>query len=129
MIRNAFTGEPKDPAGPSRQLDAVKRESPQDDGAGPAHMVSDALPTALPMTPPPTLPLWAQADVSIDDWDALLSAVKDRLRQTVGESLTRQLNGGTAPVQASVLECVDALDQLHATLSRELARHAAQRRD
>ena len=60
-------------------------------------------------------------DVSIEDWDSLLDAVKARLRLTVGESLTRQFNGAAAPVQASVLECVEALDQLHTTLSNALA--------
>jgi len=59
--------------------------------------------------------------VSIDDWDALLCAVKDRLRQTVGESPTRPMNGSSIPVRDSVLECVDALDQLHATLRLVLA--------
>ena len=60
-------------------------------------------------------------DVSIEDWDSLLHAVKARLRLTVGESLTRQFNGEAAPVQASVLECIEALDQLHTTLSNALA--------
>ena len=61
------------------------------------------------------------ADVSIDDWDALLCAVMDRLRQTVGESLTQPMNGSAVPVRASVLECVEALDQLHTTLKHVLA--------
>lgn len=63
-------------------------------------------------------------DVSIDDWDSLLNAVKARLRLTVGEPLTQHLNGAAAPVQASVLECVEALDQLHTTLAHALARRA-----
>ena len=61
------------------------------------------------------------ADVSIDDWDVLLCAVKDRLRLTVGESLTQPINGSAIPVRASVLECVEALDQLHDTLKHVLA--------
>ena len=61
------------------------------------------------------------ADVSVEDWDALLCAVKDRLRQTVGESLTQPMNGSAAPVRASVLECVEALDHLHSTLKHVLA--------
>lgn len=61
------------------------------------------------------------ADISIDDWDALLCAVKDRLRQTVGESLTQPMNGSAMPVRASVLECVEALDQLHNNLKGVLA--------
>ena len=62
--------------------------------------------------------------VALDDWDSLLSAVKARLRLTVGDSLTQQFNGAAAPVQASVLECVDALDQLHVTLTHALGRRA-----
>ena len=61
------------------------------------------------------------AEIWLDDWDALLSAVKARLRSTVGESLMWQFNGAAAPWQASVLECVDALDQLQRTLSHALA--------
>jgi len=64
------------------------------------------------------------ADVSIDDWDALLCAVKDRLRQTVDDSLTEPMNGSALPVRASVLECVDALDHLHSSLKHVLAAQA-----
>lgn len=61
------------------------------------------------------------AEIWLDDWDALRSAVKARLRSTVGESLMWQFNGAAAPWQASVLECVDALDHLQRTLSHALA--------
>jgi hypothetical protein len=64
------------------------------------------------------------ADISFDDWDVLISAVKARLRLTVGTSPTLQFNGAAAPWQASVLECVDALDQLHLALRRKLAGRA-----
>jgi uncharacterized protein (DUF2267 family) len=64
------------------------------------------------------------ADISIDDWDALLNAVKARLRLTVDESPTWQSNVAAAPVRASVLECVDALEQLHLALTRRLAGRA-----
>ncbi len=59
-------------------------------------------------------------EISIDDWDALLSAVTSRLRQTVGGTFEHQPNGSAAALQATVLECVDALDQLHATLRTAL---------
>ena len=68
----------------------------------------------------------ASSDVVIGDWEELLSAVKSRLRLTVGERLAvlpeHQLPDAAHRVQASVLECVNALDQLHLTLSHELAR-------
>lgn len=66
------------------------------------------------------------SDVAIGDWEVLLSAVKARLRLTVGELLAvlpdHRLPDAAHQVQASVLECVNALDQLQLTLSHELAR-------
>ena len=79
---------------------------------------------SLPQTPP-----GVQADVAFRDLDDLLSAVKVRLRQTVGESRAVQPGSATpdkaGEVRASVLECVAALDQLHITLKHELARRQA----
>lgn len=79
-------------------------------------------PVMLPNGNPPA----ASSDVAIIDWEELLSAVKSRLRSTVGELLAvlpeHQLPDAAHRVQASVLECVSALDQLHLTLSHELAR-------
>ncbi len=65
-------------------------------------------------------------DVALGDWDDLLNAVKTRLRETVGEHLgaSSEPHPSEAPgrVQSSVLECVSALDHLHATLTHELGR-------
>lgn len=75
----------------------------------------------LPQTPPDV-----PADVAAREWDDLLSAVKARLKQTVGEPLVGELASATQDaagrVRASVLECVAALDQLHTTLTHEFAR-------
>lgn len=78
--------------------------------------------TRLLRLPLPTL----SSDVAIGDLDDLLSAVKAKLRLTVADPLAeipelRALNAAFV-VQTSVLECVAALDQLHLTLSHELAR-------
>ena len=66
------------------------------------------------------------ADVAIRDWDVLLNAVKTRLRLTVGERMATTLERRSPEtagwVQASILECVSALDQLHITLAHELGR-------
>ena len=84
---------------------------------------SHAVPTLdAPAGPAPG----ASSDVAMGDWDDLLSAVKSRLRLTVGELLAT-LPEGEVPdaahrVQASVLECVTALDQLQLTLRHELGR-------
>ncbi len=72
--------------------------------------------------PIPCLP----ADVAIGDLDDLLNAVRAKLRLTVADRLAQipellTLDAAFA-VQTSVLECVAALDQLHLTLSHELAR-------
>lgn len=75
---------------------------------------------------PQGLATGTSSDVAMGDWDDLLSAVKSRLRLTVGELLAT-LPEGKVPdaahrVQASVLECVTALDQLQLTLRHELGR-------
>lgn len=64
--------------------------------------------------------------IAAADWDALFDAVSARLRDTVGEDLQ---NPPYVPVfsaalsasliQAVVLDCVGALDQLHAALRHE----------
>ena len=90
------------------ELDGIRRQfSEQDRQHG---RPRTAAPRAAPV-----------AEISIDEWDASLSAVTARLRLTVGESLMRQFNGAAVPWQANVLECVDALDQLQLTLSDALA--------
>ncbi len=68
--------------------------------------------------------------VSIDEWGALLGAVKARLRLAVGEMHRPGFNDTPAAVCASVLECVDALDRLQALLGDALtAQTSAQRRE
>ena len=66
------------------------------------------------------------SDVAIGDWGGLLSAVQSRLRLAVGERLVEalapQVHDTAGRIQASVLECVAALDPLHATLKHELGR-------
>jgi len=67
--------------------------------------------------------------VPIEDWVDLVVAIGTRLRDAVGEqpagSHTLELPEGAERVRASVLECVVALDQLHATLQAELQRRQA----
>jgi len=74
-------------------------------------------------------------DVSLADWSVLLDAVKQRLRASVStahdgdgcasthqaDPPARQLAEPQA-LRRTVLECVQALDQLHSTLLHELAR-------
>lgn len=66
------------------------------------------------------------SDVAMADWEDLLNAVKERLRLTVGDWLVSapepRVHVRAGWVQASVLECVAALDQLQNTLANELAR-------
>lgn len=62
-------------------------------------------------------------DLSDADWDALFHAVEARLRDAVNEPLAQRIKmlPPDAPelVQTIVLECVDALDQLHRALTHE----------
>ncbi len=67
------------------------------------------------------------ASISIDEWGALLSAVKARLRLTAGEVVRPGFNDTPQAVRASVLECVDALDQLHVMLRDALSASSPER--
>lgn len=61
-------------------------------------------------------------DVAIGDWNLLFEAVRARLVRTVGDHPGEPLAVPQLPaslVQAVVLDCVRALDQLHAALQRE----------
>jgi hypothetical protein len=73
----------------------------------------------------------AASDLSVDEWDLLFDAVRDRLR--VGErpaaQSRAQAHDPLGRIQASVLECVEALDQLHALLRQRRLRHREPERD
>lgn len=61
-------------------------------------------------------------DVAIGDWNLLFEAVQARLLRTVGAPPGEQPAVPQLPaslVQAVVLDCVRALDQLHAALEKE----------
>lgn len=66
------------------------------------------------------------SDIAVGDWDDLFNAVEARLQRSAGELLTEAPESASldavARVQASVLECVAALDQLRTTARHELAR-------
>lgn len=67
------------------------------------------------------------SEVTIDDWDALLDAVKARLRHAAGHAGTGLFEGPAAPSRTLVLECVDALELLHAALDdRRLRQHTGE---
>ena len=74
----------------------------------------------------PTIQSGIPADVAIEDWDVLMSAVKERLRVNVSERLALIHEGApndvADQVRTSVLECSDAIDQLRATQEHELSR-------
>lgn len=77
----------------------------------------------------------AMADVALEDWHDLLSAVMERLRLTVAKSMSTlplpyaQVIHGAARLQSTVLECVLALDQLQNTLANEFNRRDGRERD
>ena len=74
------------------------------------------------------MPPQQTASISIDEWGALLGTVKARLRMTVGGMHRPGINDTPAAVCASVLECVDALDQLHVMLGEALSTQASRGR-
>lgn len=69
----------------------------------------------------------APLDISVEEWDILFCAVEERLRRMVDEHHTAathpRLYGSRGSVQETVLECVAALDQLHAALAHERERY------
>lgn len=80
-----------------------------------------------PIVPPP-LPQLPVSDIRPADWNDLFAAVKARLRASVAERFSLRSLLSTHQrvqgIQCVVMECVEALDQLHATLSNELSRCA-----
>jgi hypothetical protein len=68
----------------------------------------------------------AHLNIAVADWDLMFVAVRTRLIDTVRERMAELPNLPQHPaelpasrVQAAVLDCVNALDQLHAALTRE----------
>jgi hypothetical protein len=64
--------------------------------------------------------------ITISDWDVMFDAVRARLLQAVGERLgelpkvpQHSAELSASLVQAVILDCVIALDQLHAALQQE----------
>ena len=80
--------------------------------------------TSMPR--PGAAPRSGSIDVAMDDWDDLFRAVKVRLRQTVAERAGKagapEMIETLSRIRAGVLECVEALDQLHSTLRHETDR-------
>lgn len=91
----------------------------------PRQTTPNGLGYAQSMSPPASAPAGA-SDITREDWDLLFRAVRDRLRIAVrtlpvsgAQPLTLQSD---ASVRVLVLECVQALDQLHAALLLERKR-------
>lgn len=65
-------------------------------------------------------------DIPIRDWEVLFCAVKDRLSLAVGagqdSDSTHDRRSGSGVMRGLVIECVQALDQLHGALLSELDR-------
>lgn len=92
-----------------------------------AHAQFDDVGVAGRVTPlaPELLPPQA-SDVAIEDWDVLFCAVKERLRLSVddrrGAAPESQPQDAADRICTTVLECIEALDQLHRTQQHELGR-------
>ena len=76
---------------------------------------------------PPSLPARSERPaMEVADWDALYVAVESRLRAAVGQELgvlpnipAHAASLAASLVQAIVLDCVSALEQLHEALKQE----------
>ncbi|MGJ7497691.1 hypothetical protein ACSFA8_21790 [Variovorax sp. RT4R15] len=88
-----------------------------------------ALPFGRPLkaddaTPPIVPPRAISPAMDPEDWDALFLAVTARMRRTAQPALTlcaSPEHKTVADMRAVVLECVEALEQLHAALACERA--------
>lgn len=56
------------------------------------------------------------ARMSTDDWHTLLDAIKSRLRTATDDAPTGQGGGVAVPLRVTVLECIDALEDLQAAM-------------
>lgn len=77
--------------------------------------------TPVARTPAPD----AGSDIAVGDWDNLFNAVMGRLIRTVYSpdiNPTLQADPEAARIRTAVLECVEALDQLHTTVTAERKR-------
>jgi hypothetical protein len=114
MARHSSPGQIEALAAFARQLEAIRQlfvDVDRQDMRAALYGVDVRRPTAT--------------SISIDDWGTLLCAVKTRLRLAAsGEANGPGVNGTPATLQASVLECVDALDQLHVMLGDALSAQA-----
>jgi len=97
-----------------------------DEGITTNHEVALSVDTSINTPAESATTASGQSDIAISDWDVLLCAVKARLRHSVNEPfatpLEPHLHDHAARVKSCVLECVDALDQLHQTLAEEFDR-------
>lgn len=65
------------------------------------------------------------AGVALEDWDVLFGAVTMRLREAIAAA--QQATGPDAHLNACVLECLEALEQLRATHNQAWAAQQASR--
>lgn len=122
MIELANVDSPRSRAQPSAVLSRLTEELLRSAGCGCAeHAWTN--PQAVHVCPPHTAAA-PSLEIEIVDWDALFRAVEERLKRTVVERPER--SGGpydpVGRIQHIVLDCVEALDLLHAALTAERAR-------
>lgn len=122
MIELATVDSPRSRAQPSPVLSRLTEELLRGAGCGCAEP-SGSGPQALHVCPSHAAAA-PSLEIEIVDWDALFRAVEERLRRTVAERPAR--SGGpydpVGRIQHIVLDCVEALDLLHAALAAERAR-------
>ena len=107
MIANVLTGEPQLPPKALAQQEA---EFTAEGAPPPGHTSGTSVPDGTGATPSST------PSIFIDEWDMLMIAIQDRLRRAVSGLPQQGHDGGPEPVRACVLECVQALHQLHVLL-------------
>ena len=111
-IQKSRDDDPMQSAG----MSGMSMASGKSNGMGPSR--DDVTPGAGPPFPESRL------GIEIEDWDILFRAIQERLRLAVGEvpAGTLDARGQDAAanqIRTSVLECVSALERLHAAVTQE----------
>ena len=112
MSRNAQTEAPS-----LHQLMLVQPDGHADAAAVVRHASADAPARGL------------STDVAIEHWDDLFNAVKVRLSTACVVPADDSANAQAARMSTTVLECVQALEQLHSTLAHEVDRRQRYERE
>jgi diguanylate cyclase (GGDEF)-like protein len=133
MSKRDVSGGASAPFQPRKSADVVAATEPRFEATtaanhalhlpGPSGFSGPDAEVSSPVPPPQP---GSRPDIPPEDWDVMFSAITARLRNAVDRRLATapdpQRPEAAARLQGTVLECLGALDQLHAALATERSR-------